>query len=513
MAWKGLSEIASNLTEAEVRFEKQRRLFGLIVGPIVFVACMMVPPLPDVTPVGMRTLGIFLWTVVWWVCEPIPIPVTSFLALALLVFCGVQTVAEAFVPWANWINIFLLAAMVIGHATSLHGLTRRIAYRMVCSPLVAGRPWRLLLLFGWGTALMSSVMSHVVTTMIFLSIAAGLAKTFEFEKHPRYAEALFLSIAWGSNLGIVTPVGTPPNLIAIGFVQQLGYRVGFLEWIMACAPVFLLSMAAVFLVIRYVLRPEMPDWKVSPEFLREQLNKLGPMKRGEKIAAAVFLTAMFLWMLPDLVPLFLEGGKQHPYSAWLTRHLDWSVSAVIMATSLFLIPINWEKREFAMTWEEATKGIEWGTLSLIAAALGLGGAIAHQTQGLGKFLQGAIAAIPATGESHFLFVLVVISFTIIVGSFISNIAIMGMVGALVLGAAPTATFNPIAMMVAVGMAASFDFALPIGTPPSAMVFASGYVKIGTMIKGGVILSCMGIAIISLLGYYMVNWVIPWPVVP
>jgi sodium-dependent dicarboxylate transporter 2/3/5 len=368
-----------------------------------------------------------------------------------------------------------------------------------------------LLLFGWGSALMSSVMSHVVTTMIFLSIATGLAETFEFKKYSRYAESLFLSIAWGSNLGIATPVGTPPNLIAIGFVQQLGYRVGFLEWIMACAPVFLLSMAAVFLVIRYVLRPEMPDWKVSPEFLREQLNKLGPMKRGEKIAAAVFLTAMFLWMLPDLVPLFLEGGKQHPYSAWLTRHLDWSVSAIIMATSLFLIPIDWEKREFAMTWEEATKGIEWGTLSLIAAALGLGGAIAHQTQGLGKFLQGAIAAIPATGESHFLFVLVVISFTIIVGSFISNIAIMGMVGALVLGAAPTATFNPIALMIAVGMAASFDFALPIGTPPSAMVFASGYVKIGTMFKGGIILSFMGIAIVSLLGYYMVASIIPWPV--
>jgi di/tricarboxylate transporter len=111
MAWKGLAEVAENLTDAEVRFEKQRRSFGLIAGPIAFLICVFVPPITDVTEVGMRTLGIFLWTVIWWVCEPIPIPTTSFLAMALLIFCGVQTVAEGFANWANWINIFLLAAM------------------------------------------------------------------------------------------------------------------------------------------------------------------------------------------------------------------------------------------------------------------------------------------------------------------------------------------------------------------------------------------------------------------
>ncbi len=149
MSWKGLPELAANLTDAEVRFEKQRRLFGLIAGPAAFIVCVLAPPLPDVTEVGMRTLGIFLWTVLWWVCEPIPIPTTSFLAMALLIFCGVQTVAEGFATWANWINIFLLASMIIGHATSVHGLTKRIAYRMVASPLVAAKPWRLLLLIGW----------------------------------------------------------------------------------------------------------------------------------------------------------------------------------------------------------------------------------------------------------------------------------------------------------------------------------------------------------------------------
>src|SRR5689334_11130103 len=213
MGWD-VTKVASSLTEAEEKFEHQRRMFGLIAGPLALLICSFVTPLPDTTPLGMKTLGVFLWTVIWWVCEVIPIPMTSFLAMAGLVFLGSLTVREGFASWADPINIFLLGAMIIAHATSLHKLTDRIAYTMVASPLVAGKPWRVLLLIGIGAALMSSVMSHVAVTMIFLSIATGLAETFKFQKDSRYAQALFLAIAWGSNLGIATPVGTPPNLIA-----------------------------------------------------------------------------------------------------------------------------------------------------------------------------------------------------------------------------------------------------------------------------------------------------------
>lgn len=510
MGWKGLAELAPLLSEAEVRFEKKRRSIGLLLGPGLLVLALLCPPLPEVTPIGMRTLGVFLWTVTWWICEPIPIPMTSLFSLALLVFSGILSVEAAFSSWANWINIFLLGACVIGHAMSVHGLTRRIAYRMVCSPLVAADPWRLLLLFGIGAAALSSILSHVVTTMIFLSIALGLAETLQFKRESRYAECLFLSIAWGSNLGIATPVGTPPNLMAIEMVRQLGYHISFLQWIAACLPVFLAALAAMFLVIRYVLRPETPQWKISPTFFQEELRKLGPMSRGEKIAAGAFLAAMLLWVLPDLASLFLPGGRQHPFGIWLIRHLDWSVSAILVATALFLIPVDWENRKFAMTWDEAMKGVEWGTLSLVAAALGLGGAIAHPNHGLGKFLEHSISSFAASGVSQFLFVLGTIAFTVIVGSFISNIAIIGMVGALVQVTAPAAGINPVALLVAVGMAASMDFALPIGTPPSAMVFASGYVRMASMVRGGIVLSLVCIGIVALLGFYMAQWILPWP---
>ena len=507
MAWQGLIDTAPHLSEVEVHFEKRKQLVGLWLGPALCLAAMISPPLQDVTPVGMRTLGIFLWTVAWWIGEPVPIPVTSLLSLAMLVLFGVLSVDAAFSTWSNWVIIFLIGACVIGHAMNLHGLTRRIAYHVATARIVAEDPWRVLLLFGLGSALMSSALSHVVTTIIFLAIAVGLVKALNIEQGSRYAEALFLAIAWGSNMGVLTPVGAPTNLIAIGMASTLGYRIGFLQWVIICLPVFVVSLAAMYVVLRYVIRPEMPDWRGSQVFLQEELKKLGAMTPAEKIAAGVFCTALFLWVIPDILPLVLPAGRLNPISVWVTRHLDWSVTAVIMAASLFVIPLDWNRRKFAMTWDEAVRGVEWGTLCLIAAALALGNTLAHNTLGLGQFFQANVSAFIASSGSPFLFIVGVVAFTVIVGSVVSNLAIVSMVGALVQGLPASADVNPIALLVAVALAANMDFALPIGTPPSAIVFASGYVRIGTMIRGGTILALLSIGVVSLLGYYMAAWVL------
>lgn len=508
MGWKGLAEKAEKLSEAEIQFEKRKQLIGFCIGPALFLLSALASPLPEVTPVGMRTLGIFLWTITWWILEPIPIPMTSLMSLALLVLCGVMTVDGAFVTWSNWIILFQIGAFIIGHAMHIHGLARRFAYRMASSRLVAGNPWRILVLFGLGAAALSSVLSNTVTTMIFMSMALGLSGTLRFQPGSRFAEAIYLAIAWGATAGgIVTPVGAPTNLIAIGMANSLGYRIGFLHWTLICLPVGAVTLLAVFFVFRFVIPPEMPEWQISPSLLREELKKLGPLTRQERIVAGVFLAAVFLWMLPDLVPLFVTGGRQSYYSIWVTRNLDWSVTAVIMATSLFVIPVDWKNRRFAMTWDEAMKGVEWGTISLIAAALGLGNAVAHRTLGIGPFLQQIFSSLSRAADSQFLLVLGLVGFTVILTSLISNLAAVGMVGAVVQAIGSSTGLNPIALLVAVGLAASMAFPLPIGTPYNAMVFASGYVRIGTMIKGGTVMGLLSIATVAVLGYYGASWVL------
>jgi sodium-dependent dicarboxylate transporter 2/3/5 len=487
------------------------KLIGLWTGPMLFAASVISPPLEGVTEVGMRTLGIFLWTAAWWFTEAIPIPATSLFSLAMLVLCGVLSVQAAFSTWSNWIVIFLLGAFIIGHAVTLHGLARRIAYYMAGSSLVAGNPWRLLMVFGVGAAVMSPVLSNVITTLVFLSIAIGLVKSLDLQQGTRYPEVLFLSIAWGATMGgIATPIGAPTNLIAIGVANSLEYRIGFLQWMMICVPMTVVGLMAMFLVIRYVLRPETPERWLSPSFLREELTKLGPWNRGEQLSAIVFSSAMGLWLLPDVLPLFLSGGRQHPWSAWVTTHLDWSVTALVMATSLFVLPVDWENRKFVMSWEEAVKGVEWGTLALIAAALALGNALANSTLGLGQFLEQGISDFSASAGSQLIFVFGVVTFTTVMTSFVSNIAAVSMVGALVQGMGDSAGINPIALLVAVGVAASMAFPLPVGTPYNAMVFASGYVRMGTMVKGGSAITVLVIPVVSLLVFYLASLLLPWP---
>ena len=485
------------------------KLIGLWTGPLLFAVSVLSPPLESVTPVGMRTLGIFLWTATWWFSAAIPIPATSFFALAMLVLCGVLSVEEAFSTWSHWIVIFLLGAFIIGRAVRLHGLARRMAYHMASSSLVGGSPWRLLMVFGVGAAIMSPLLSNVITTMVFLSIALGLAKALDWQPGTRYPEALFLSIAWGATMGgIATPVGAPTNLIAIGVADSLGYRVGFLQWMMICVPMTVLGLMAMLFVIRYVLRPEKPDRWLSPSFLREELKKLGPWNRGEKLSALVFVGALFLWLLPDVLPLLVVGGRQHPWSIWVTTHLDWSVTSLIMATSLFLLPVDWKKRKFVMSWDEAVKGVEWGTLALIAAALALGNTLAHRTLGLGQFFERSITAFSSSAGSELIFVFGIVTFTAVMTSFVSNIAAVSMVGALVQGIGSSTGINSIALLVAVAVAASMAFPLPVGTPYNAMVFASGYVRMGTMVKGGIAITILVIPLVSLLVFYLASRLIP-----
>ena len=353
----------------------------------------------------------------------------------------------------------------------------------------------------------SSVLSNVATTVIFLSIAMGLAEELDFPRESRYGEALFISIAWGAGIGgIITPVGSPPNAIVVGMLrEQLDYRVGFLPWVGTFLPVAIVAAVAMCLVMRYVLRPQLAGWKVSTTYAREELRKLGPLNRGEKITAAALASAIFSGRLPDLVGLV---SPEHPAAVWLYARLDWSVSAILVATSLFLIPLDWQKRQFVLTWSEAVKGVDWGTLSLIASALALGNVIADRDLGLGRFFEQSLSSLAAPGSSHALLIVAFVMFTVLLTNLASNNAVVSMSAALALAVAPVTGVNPVALVATVAVASSMAFSLPISTPPNAIVFASGQVRSGTMAKGGTVLSLLCMLILLLLGFELADWMFP-----
>ena len=243
---------------------------------------------------GMRTLGIFSWVVIWWITEAIPIPMSGLFGLALLALCGVFPVAQAFSSMGHWVILFLLGAFIIAHAMTVTGLNRRFAYRMISFEFIQGDPWRLMVMFLIAVTMLSSIASDTVSTVIFMAIAMGLLQALNIASGSRFGEMFILSIAWAALYGgMITPAGSPPNLIGIGLISEaLDYQIGFARWSMVGFPMAVVGILVMLTVIRFALKDEFGKIHIDPEIIRREREKRGPVTRGEKIAGLGMLTAI-----------------------------------------------------------------------------------------------------------------------------------------------------------------------------------------------------------------------------
>jgi sodium-dependent dicarboxylate transporter 2/3/5 len=476
---------------------EKRQSVSLFLGPALFALACLSPTWPETSDLGMRTLGIFLWIVTWWIGEPIPLPATSFLAMTLLAVCGIMSPSRAFGYWAHWVNLFLIGAFLIGHAMNQHGVGRRFAARMLALRFIRGDPWRLLIVFLTAAALLSSVASNIAVTIVFMTLGIELLKSMRIEPGDRFGELLILGVAWAAGIGgIGTWIGTPPNLIAIGVLERSGHQVGFLQWILIGYPVLIAQLLVMFALLRVLVRPK----ELALRIPENPLGERPPLSRGEIVSVSALLTALALWMVPDLAPLLV--GRHHWFSTWAQRALSLPVVSLLVASALFLIPLRWRAREFVLTWPEAVRGIEWGTLALIAAALALGDALGDPVVGLGRlFAQGAMW-LTHMDPSPFLFVGLNVALATLLTQFLSNNAVISALGPLVLSisAHMSGIVSPTAVLVTVAMASSMAFALPSATPPVALVFASGYVRMPTLITYGALWSLISILVLTFVGY-------------
>ncbi len=504
MSWKDLSELAPQLSDAEVRFEKKKRLVGLFLGPACFVIALFLTPLPHVTPLGMRTLAIFAWAVVWWMTEPVPLPVTALLTLPLFVLTGVLPLERAFGYWAHWVVIFMLGAFIIGYAMEKYGLTRRVCLHLMASRLVAGSAWRLLVLFLVADTVLTGFISNTVIAVLFLSMGMGLLEIMKVKPGSSYGMAMFLGVAWATNIGATfTPSGTPTNLIAIALAERAGYHIGYVQWVLGTAPFAIFQTILMLVVLRLFLRKRDFQYEVPQETIQAELRKLGPFSRGEKFATLAMGIALILWVLPEVSAIVL--GRAHPVAQLISLRLNWGLAALLVGLSLFLMPLDWKNRKFVLTWSDTVGHIEWGTMALIAGALAVGETVGHSTLGLGEFFGYAVSLISGPETSRFVFLLGTITLSVILTNLATNTAIISFLGPIALSVAPTVGLNPVALIVVVSLSSCIGYSLPSSNPPCAIVFASGYVRIFPMFFRGMLLSAVGIILLALVGYPVAEW--------
>jgi len=300
-----------------------------------------------------------------------------------------------------------------------------------------------------------------------------------------------LMTAYASSAGgIGTPVGTPPNLVGLAMIErQLGVRIPFFQWMLLAVPILAVMCVFLFGLLWTTNRPELRRIEGCRDYVRREVAKLGPWSRGEKNTLIAFLLTVVLWGIPGLLSI-LVGSASETYRAYAARFPE-AVAALIGATLLFALPVSWKRREFTLTWSQATR-IDWGTLILFGGGISLGSLMFES--GLADAVGASLLELAGV-RSVWGITLAAIAIAVVVSEATSNTAAANMVIPVTISLAFAAGVNPLPPALGATLGASWGFMLPVATPPNAIVYGSGMVPITRMIRAGFLFDLGGILII------------------
>ncbi len=491
------SALDSALSEAERRFERFRRTAGLFLGPILGLAVYLLP-ISGLSSQAHVLAAVIAWVVVWWVTEAVPIPVTSLFGAAMCVITGIADAKTVFAPFANPIIFLFMGSFILARTMSVHELDKRLAYSLLSGRLVGSSSGRILFVFGAVCVLMSMWISNTATAAMMYPIGLGIisamtglmarqaGRSVPVERL-RFTTGLMLMAAYASSTGgIGTPVGTPPNLIGLAMMDKFaGIKIPFFRWMLFAVPLLMIMYLFLYLIMRLLHKPEVRRIRGSREFVLAELDKLGPWTRGQKNCLVAFLAAVSLWIFPGFLAIL--SGPSSALSRIYSDRFPEAVAALLAVLLLFLLPLNWKKRQFTLTWKQAVQ-IDWGTLLLFGGGLTLG-ELMFQTklaESLGRGLLGLFGTTSVWGLT-----LAGIYLAILVSETTSNTAAATMVVPILISIAQAAGLNPIPPAVGATIAASYAFMLPVSTPPNAIVYGSGLVPITKMLRTGTVLNVTG----------------------
>ena len=481
-------------TDAELRFDEVRRKVGLVAGPLLFLL-VLAWPFTSLTPEGHRLAAVMGLVIVFWITEALPLPVTALLGPALAVVLQVAPVGDIFRPFASPTIFLFIGSFILAQALFVHRVNERVAFGVLSLRIIGGRPSRILIAYGLLAAFLSAWMSNTATTAMLVPIGLSLIRFMESEADipKKYGTVLMLMTTYCcSRGGMATPVGTPPNLIAIGMLDdQLDVRITFVQWMLFSVPIVLVLLLMTFVYLSWVGRTGVRQIPGIAQIIAERKRALGPWRRGEINAVVAFCVTICLWVGPGLLALVL--GTDHSVARSVLASIPESVAALAGVVLLFLLP-NSQTERTTITWRQAAQ-IDWGTILLFGGGLALG-ALAGST-GLARVIGEGITGLVPTNEVVALTFAAAL-FTVVLSEAMSNTAATNIAVPIVISIALAAGVNPIIPVVAAALSASVAATLPVSTPPNAIVYASGRVTITEMIKYGVLMDVIAVTLVPAL---------------
>lgn len=475
---------------------------GLWLAPMLFASALLTPPQFGFQTDAWRVLAMALFMLIWWVTEAVPIPVAALLPMVLLPAMQIYGMEKAAAPYASPVVFLFMGGFMLALAMEKWNLHRRIALRIV--HFTGTNANRIILGFMLATAFLSMWISNTATTVMMLPIAVSViallgtsAQDPESETGSHiFAISLLIGIAYAANIGgTATIVGTPPNVVFSGFIERTyQVSVSFARWMAFAFPfALILLLLTYWLLTRFLFRNGLGQFKGAQELVATQLEKLGQIALPEQRTLLVFVLTALSWIFRQQIN-YLLGLSKADGDIVLTDHMI----AIFATLALFVIPSGNKKEQALLEWSD-TSMLPWGILLLFGGGLSLADALEHVglIDSIGAQFQGL-------ESSGFWIILGLTAVSLFLTEIMSNVALvtvfLPVVGAVAVGM----ELDPLLFCIPVTLAASCAFMLPMSTPPNAIVFASGKLRISDMVRAGIWLNLLAIVLIALL----TQWVLP-----
>jgi sodium-dependent dicarboxylate transporter 2/3/5 len=469
---------------------------GLYLGPISFVAILFLVTTPDLNPEARAMLALTAWMAIWWITEAMPIAATSFLPLIIMPLFGLLDIEKTSGNYMHPTVLLYMGGFLMATGIEKWNLHRRIALNII--NLLGTNLRKIVLGFILATGFLSMWISNSATALMMLPIGLAVVTQFKIQlgtDQEQYAvnlgKNIMLGIAYAASIGgMATLIGTPTNSILVAVVKELyDYSIGFNDWMAFGLPlvIMLLVICWYFLVSLANPLPKKFDLNEGKSIIFNQLKALGKISFEEKTVLIVFSLVCLAWVSRSfiLVKFFLE--------------IDDTIIVLVGVILLFLLPSS-SGKDRILDWKTAEQ-IPWGVLILFGGGLAL--AEGFKTTGLAEWIGQNFTAIEGVG--FFMMLLIVVTAVNFLTEVTSNVATASMILPILASVAIKLDLHPFGLMIGATIAASCAFMLPIATPPNAIVFGSGYLRMNDMVKAGFWLNIISIILVTLMVYYILPW--------
>jgi sodium-dependent dicarboxylate transporter 2/3/5 len=463
---------------------------GLVLGPILFLLIHFFFSTDGLSPKGRDALAITAWMALWWILEVLPIAATALLPIILFPLMDTTGLPETTASYGHQYVFLYLGGFILAMAIERWGLHKRIALHII--RMIGTNMYTIVLGFMVATAFLSMWISNTATTVMVLPMAISIVKqmgddpTTPENEQSVFSKLLMLSIAYSASIGgMATLIGTPPNLVLAGFVQKTyGLDITFWQWMKFGLPLalFLLLLAWWYLT-RVAFPLQQARFPGGKKEIERLLKELGPMTREEKWVLVVFVATALCWMTRSFL---LQR---------IISTMDDTIIAIGAALILFLLPTG--KGRTLLTWDEAVR-IPWGIILLFGGGMAI--ANAFEETGLAVYLGSQMSIF--VGLSLFALLLLIVASINFLTEVTSNLATTAMMLPVLAPLASTLGVDPLLLLVACTAAASCAFMLPVATPPNAVVFASGYLRIPDMVRTGFLMNLISILMVTMTVYFL-----------